>query len=78
MAKKAFNTGKFSEKVMAIASYDGTIISDLYLNPTNKEKINRGSAFVIKNYFNEYMDLKARQNTQAGSDGEWRNYNYYS
>ena len=65
MAKKAFNTGKFSEKVMAIASYDGTIISDLYLNPTNKEKINRGSAFVIKNYFNEYMDLKARQNTQA-------------
>jgi hypothetical protein len=65
MAPKAFNTGKFSEKVLAIASYDGTLISDLYLNPTNKQKINRGAAFVIKNYFNEYMDLNARQNSRA-------------
>lgn len=65
MAPKAFNTGKFAEKVMAITSYDGTLISDLYLNPTNKQKINRGAAFIIKNYFNEYMDLKARQNSRA-------------
>lgn len=65
MAPKAFNTGKFSEKVLAIASYDGTLISDLYLNPTNKQKINRGAAFVIKNYFNEYMDLSARRNPKA-------------
>jgi len=65
MAVKAFNTGKFAEKVLAITSYDGTLISDLYLNPTNKQKINRGAAFIIKNYFNEYMDSNSRQNSKA-------------
>lgn len=65
MATKAFNTGKFSEKVLALATYDGTIINSLYLNPENKEKINRGAAFVIKNYFINYMDMQARQNPKA-------------
>lgn len=61
MAPKAFNTGKFAEKVIALASYDGTVITELYQNPVNKTKINRGAAFIIKNYFNEYMDARARQ-----------------
>ena len=61
MAKlQAFNTGKFAEKVVALATYDSTIITQLYQNPINKTKINRGAAFIVKNYFNEYMDSRAK------------------
>lgn len=62
MATKVFNTGKFAEKVISLTTYDSTLLNNLYLNPVNKQKINRGAAFLIKNYFNEYMDAKARQN----------------
>lgn len=66
MAKlKVFNPGKFSEKVMALATYDGTVINSLYLSPTNRESINRGAAFVVKNYFNQYLDMQARSNPKA-------------
>ena len=38
MAKlKAFNTGMFSEKVLALSNYDSTIITNLYQNPANKQ-----------------------------------------
>lgn len=61
MAKlKAFNTGKFPEKVFAMASYDGAILQQTYEDPVNKTKINRGAAFLIRNYFDVYMDAKAR------------------
>lgn len=62
---KAFNTGKFSEKVLALSGYDNTIITNLYQNPINKQKINRGAAFIIKNYFDQYLDQQARQNSNA-------------
>lgn len=65
MANVVFNTGKFSEKVIALSSYDSTILNSLYLNPMNAQKINRGAAFLIKNYFDEYMDARARQNPSA-------------
>lgn len=65
MATKAFNTGKFAEKVMALSTYDGTLLQSLYVNPINKQKINRGAALLIKNYFNQYLDSKARQNPSA-------------
>lgn len=65
MATKVFNTGKFAEKVLAISSYDGAVITELYENPVNKEKINRGAAFLIKNYFEQYVDARARQNPSA-------------
>lgn len=65
MPVKAFNTGKFAEKVLSLSSYDNTLLTDLYLNPINKEKINRGAAFIIKNYFSEYLDARARQNPYA-------------
>lgn len=65
MATKAFNTGKFSEKVLALSTYDGTLLQSLYVNPINKQKINRGAALLIKNYFNQYLDSKARQNPSA-------------
>lgn len=65
MAVKAFNTGKFVEKVLAISTYDGSVLTELYQNPVNKEKINRGAAFVIKNYFEQYVDSRARQNPKA-------------
>jgi len=62
MAKmKAFNTGKFAEKVTALATYDSTLITKLYQDPINKRKINRGAAFILKNYFNEYMDSRSKQ-----------------
>jgi hypothetical protein len=65
MATVAFNTGKFSEKVLALSTYDGTLLQSLYVNPINKQKINRGAALLIKNYFNQYLDSKARQNPSA-------------
>jgi hypothetical protein len=65
MATKAFNTDKFSEKVLAISTYDSSIITNLYQNPVNREKINRGAAFVIKNYFEGYVDSQAAQNPSA-------------
>ncbi len=65
MATKAFNTGKFVEKVMAMSMYDTTILQDLYVNPINKQKINRGAALLIKNYFNQYLDSRARQTPPA-------------
>lgn len=65
MATVVFNTDKFMEKVLALANYDSTLLYDLYINPLNKQKINRGAAFLIKNYFNEYMDARARQNPSA-------------
>jgi hypothetical protein len=65
MATKVFNTGKFSEKVLALSSYDSTVLTDLYLNPINAQKINRGAAILIKNYFDEYMDARAKQNHSA-------------
>jgi hypothetical protein len=65
MATKVFNTDKFSEKVIALSMYDSTLLTDLYLNPFNAQKINRGAAFLIKNYFEEYMDAKSKQNPQS-------------
>jgi hypothetical protein len=65
MATKAFDTGKFSEKVLALSTYDGTLLQSLYVNPINKQKINRGAALLIKNYFNQYIDSRARQNPSA-------------
>lgn len=65
MATEAFNTGKFAEKVMALSTYDGTLLQSLYVNPINKQKINRGAALLIKNYFNQYLDSRARQNPSA-------------
>lgn len=62
MATKAFNTGKFAEKVLALSNYDNYVITELYQNPMNKEKINRGGALIIKNYFEAYMDSRAKQN----------------
>jgi hypothetical protein len=61
MAIKVFNTGKFSEKVIALSTYDSTVLNSLYLNPLNAQKINRGAAILIKNYFDEYMDARAKQ-----------------
>lgn len=66
MAKlKAFNTGMFSEKVLALSNYDSTMITNLYQNPVNKQKITRGAAFIIKNYFDQYLDQRARQTPNA-------------
>lgn len=65
MADKAFNTGKFTEKVMALSMYDSTLLQNLYINPINKQKINRGAAILIKNYFNQYLDSRARENPRA-------------
>jgi hypothetical protein len=65
MAKKVFDTGQFAEKVLALSTYDMTVLQNLYNSPVNKQKINRGAAFLIKNYFNEYMDARARQNPSA-------------
>lgn len=62
---KAFNTGKFSEKILALSTYDGTMLQSLYNNPVNKQKITRGAAFFIKNYFDQYLDSRARQNPAA-------------
>lgn len=65
MPVKAFNTGKFAEKVLAMATYDGAILTDLYQNPVNKTKINRGAAILVKNYFSQYIDARAKQNPDA-------------
>lgn len=65
MTTQAFNTGKFCEKVLALSNYDGTVITQLYQNPINKQKINRGAAFIIKNYFDQYVDSRAKQNPAA-------------
>ena len=65
MVTVPFNTGKFSEKVLALSGYDSTIITNLYENPMNKQKINRGAAFIIKNYFDQYIDQRSRQNPDA-------------
>ena len=66
MAKKqVFNTDKFVEKVISLTVYDSTLLTNLYINPVNQQKINRGAAFLIKNYFDQYMDAKARQNPKA-------------
>jgi hypothetical protein len=65
MALKVFNTDKFAEKVMALSVYDNTVLTDLYLNPLNAQKINRGAAILIKNYFDEYMDARSKQNSQS-------------
>lgn len=61
MAATAFNSGKFMEKVTAMATYDSALLQKLYKNPVNKQKINRGAALLVKNYFNQYMDSKASQ-----------------
>lgn len=62
MNTKVFNTDKFTEKVMALSQYDRSILENLYINPINKQKINRGAALLIKNYFNVYLDARARSN----------------
>ena len=64
MAKiKAFNTGMFPEKVMALSTYDSVILTQLYQSPDNRRKISRGAAYLVKNYFDSYMDSKARSFT---------------
>jgi hypothetical protein len=65
MAETAFNSGKFMEKVSALAVYDSVILQDLYNNPVNKQKITRGAAFLIKNYFDQYLDSKSRQDKDS-------------
>lgn len=62
---KAFNTGLFSEKVLALSNYDSTVLTNLYQNPVNKQKINRGAAYVIKNYFDQYIDQRAKQDSRS-------------
>ena len=62
MAKaRAFNTGMFPEKVLALANYDGALLQRTYNKPANKRKISRGAAFLVKNYFDTYMDSLARK-----------------
>lgn len=61
MALKVFNTGKFSEKIMALSTYDSTILYEMYQNPVNKTKINRGAAILVKNYFSQYVDARAKK-----------------
>jgi hypothetical protein len=61
MAKMAFDSGKFMDKVSALAMYDSSLLQNLYNDPMNKQKINRGAALLLKNYFNQYLDSKARQ-----------------
>ena len=65
MAKLGFDTGKFPEKVFALASYDGAVLQQTYQNPVNKTKINRGAAFLVRNYFDSYMDAKARVDAKS-------------
>lgn len=60
-----FNTGLFSEKILAMSTYDSLIIQKLYADPANKQKINRGAALLLKNYFDQYVDMRARQNPNA-------------
>lgn len=61
MAKlKAFNTGMFAEKVIALSTYDSTVLTQLYQSPDNRRKISRGAAYLVKNYFDSYMDSKAK------------------
>jgi hypothetical protein len=62
---QAFNTGKFPEKVFALATYDSTILERTYNKPENKRKISRGAAFLVKNYFDVYMDALARKATKS-------------
>lgn len=61
MAKMAFDSGKFMEKVSALALYDSSLLQNLYNDPMNKQKITRGAALLLKNYFDQYLDSKARQ-----------------
>jgi hypothetical protein len=65
MAMEVFNTDRFVEKVLSLSAYDNTVLSELYLNPMNAQKINRGAAFLIKNYFDEYMDARAKQDRSS-------------
>lgn len=65
MARKAFHTGRFAEKVTGLATYDSTVLRQLYQNTVNKQRLNRGAAFFLKNYFNEYIDSRARQYPSA-------------
>lgn len=62
---KAFDTGQFVEKITALSIYDSNLLTMLYQNTVNKQKINRGAALLIKNYFNTYLDSRARQNPSA-------------
>lgn len=60
-----FNTGLFSEKILAMSTYDSMILQNLYTSPINKQKITRGAALLLKNYFDQYLDMRARQNPSA-------------
>jgi hypothetical protein len=66
MAKlEAFDTGQFAEKISALSIYDSNLLTMLYQNPVNKQKINRGAALLVRNYFDLYLDSRARQNPSA-------------
>lgn len=60
--RSGLKTGGFPEKIVALTKYDSKILSELYLDKSNKMMIERAAANLVSKYFEEYVDAKARAN----------------
>jgi hypothetical protein len=57
------DTGGFPEKILALTKYDMTILSKVH-SSENKMAIERGAVTLIANYFENFVDAKARANSE--------------
>ncbi|NDB83846.1 MAG: hypothetical protein EB127_14145 [Alphaproteobacteria bacterium] len=58
---KAFHDGGFPKKVLALTSYDSTLLRKVH-SGKNRSMIEAGAAKLVMKYFESYVDAKARSN----------------
>lgn len=65
MKRGGFSDGGFAEKVVALTTYDMSMLSSLHRKQANKQMIEHGAATIVSRYFEEYIDAKARVSPES-------------
>lgn len=55
-----WDTGKMPEKIMAMATFHGTLLNQLHKNPSVVKRVTNAGAQIISKYFENYVDAVAR------------------
>jgi len=58
------DTGGMPEKIIALTQYDMAILTKLHKSDENKIAIERGAANLVANYFEKFLDARARANRE--------------
>lgn len=66
VAKKGgFSDGGFAQKILSLTNYDMSVLNAIHRKPANRQRIEKGAAEIVAQYFESYIDAKARSNTKS-------------